>query len=435
MSTSFAPVLQKERIHILDSLRGIAVFGILLLNIPSMSYSVPSRDPFILNEQGTINYTIWLLNDWLIDGTQRGFFSMLFGAGIVLFMRSKSKMDSAITASDYFLRRQLWLLFFGLINIYIFLWHGDILFDYGLFGILIFVFREWGPKKLYIAAGVCLLLMLARENRDLYLNKKDIARGEAIEKMDTAVTKLSETQKEYLDEYLSFKNKTTIEGRKKRMERSRRLMTESYATNYEFRTSSYLNNIINYTYFGVWDVLLFMFIGMAFFKSGILTGNASVKTYLFLCIGGLFFGLLVSWLQLKPAIEAKYNWFELTKIKVVNYFELGRTLRTLGFFGLLMLLYKSGWFKWLFQLFRPVGQMAFTNYLAQSIIALVLFYASGFALYGKFQRYEVYLIAVAIWIVQMIWSHVWLRYFQFGPFEWIWRQLTYWKRLPLRKTS
>lgn len=207
MNKSAAPVQQKERIHILDSLRGIAVFGILLLNIPSMSYSVPSRDPFILNEQGSINYTVWFLNEWLLDGTQRGFFSMLFGAGVILFMSSKSKMEDAVTAGDYFLRRQLWLLLFGLINIYVFLWQGDILFDYGLFGILIFVFRFWNSKQLLIAAAVCLLLMLARENRDLYLDKQTISRGETILKTDTAITKLTDTQKEYLDEYNTFKNR------------------------------------------------------------------------------------------------------------------------------------------------------------------------------------------------------------------------------------
>lgn len=433
MLLTVSPVPQKERIQILDSLRGIAVFGILLLNIPSMSYSVPSRDPFILNEQGSINYTVWFLNEWLLDGTQRGFFSMLFGAGVILFMSSKSKMEDAVTAGDYFLRRQLWLLLFGLINIYIFLWQGDILFDYGLFGILIFVFRFWNSKQLLIAAGVCLLLMLARENRDLYLDKQTISRGETILRTDTAITKLTDTQNEYLDEYNTFKNRTTQEGRKKRVERSRRLMTENYTTAYEYRTASYLNNIIHYTYLGIWDVILFMFIGMAFYKSGILTGNANTKIYLLFCVAGLGLGALLSWLHLKPAITAGYNWFELAKIKTISFFELGRTFRTIGFFGLIMLVYKSGWFQWMFNLFRPVGQMAFTNYLAQSIIALILFYAPGFAFFGQFQRYEIYLIVVAIWTTQLIWSHIWLSYFRFGPFEWIWRMLTYWKWLPIKK--
>ena len=98
-----------------------------------------------------------------------------------------------------------------------------------------------------------------------------------------------------------------------------------------------------------------------------------------------------------------------------------------------MLLFKSGIFKWFFKLMRPVGQMAFTNYLTQSIACAIIFYGLGFGLYGQLERYQAYLVVLAIWIVQIVWSHIWLHYFQYGPFEWIWRQLTYWKKLPLRK--
>jgi uncharacterized protein len=85
---------------------------------------------------------------------------MLFGAGIILFMSGKEKQATVTAPSDYFFRRQLWLIVFGLINIYIFLWRGDILFDYGCYGFLVFVFRLWEPKKLLMAAGFCFVLML-----------------------------------------------------------------------------------------------------------------------------------------------------------------------------------------------------------------------------------------------------------------------------------
>lgn len=432
MPYSIAPAQQKERIDILDSLRGVAILGILLLNIPSMGYSIIGRDPFVLNETG-INYQIWFCIDWIVDGSQRALFSMLFGAGIILFMNSKSKQNNIVSASDYFFRRQLWLIFFGLINIYIFLWHGDILFDYGIYGLLIFVFRLWQPKKLLIAAGVCFVLMLARENKDLYLDKQMIARGEIIEKLDTSIVKLSEIQKDQLDEMQSFRNKTKPENRVKRIERAKQYIHSSYSNVYDFSVNRYLSNILNYSYFSVWDVLLFMFIGMALFKTGILTGNGSFRLYSILCIGGLSIGLITTYFHLKAQVDVQYNWFELTKAKTFSYFEVGRTLRTLGIFGLLMLLYKSGWFHWFFKLMQPVGQMAFTNYLTQSIIGAVIFTGIGFGYFGKLHRYEVYCIVLCIWLLQIIWSHVWLRYFQYGPFEWIWRQLTYWKKLPLRK--
>lgn len=431
--THTAPVLQKERIDILDSLRGVAILGILLMNIPAFAYAVMGHDPSIKNEYSTINYYIWHFVDWIPDGTQRALFSMLFGAGIILFVSGKEKQENKISPLDFFLRRQLWLIFFGLVNIYIFLWRGDILFDYGCYGFLMLVFRLWEPKKLLMAAGVCFLLMLARENRDLYLEKRTIARGEAVERIDTTVTKLTDEQKEYLVEIQVMKEKSEPSKRIKRMERGNRLMTGKYSNLYDYRTDAYLSAILMYTYFSIWDVLLFMFIGMAFFKMGILTGKASTKLYAVFAVVGLGLGLLVSYYQLRPHIDTQFNHFEYIKKVSVSFYELGRTLRTVGIFGLLMLMYKSGIFNWFFKLMRPVGQLAFTNYLTQSIAGAIIFYGIGFGLFGKLQRYEVYSIVLCIWTVQIIWSHAWLRYFQYGPFEWIWRQLTYWKKLPIRK--
>jgi uncharacterized protein len=100
-----------------------------------------------------------------------------------------------------------------------------------------------------------------------------------------------------------------------------------------------------------------------------------------------------------------------------------------------MLLYKSGWFKWFFSLMRPVGQMAFTNYLAQSLLCGIFFYGIGFGMFGKLHRHEIYYVVGVVWIIQIIWSHLWLRYFNFGPLEWLWRSLTYWKKQPWRKKA
>ena len=162
-------------------------------------------------------------------------------------------------------------------------------------------------------------------------------------------------------------------------------------------------------------------------------GNASTRFYIVMCIVGFAVGLFFSYYQVKPFVDAKFNFYNYTKNVSISFYEAGRTFRTFGIFGLLMLLFKSGVFKWFFKLLRPVGQMAFTNYLTQSIACAIIFYGFGFGLYGQLERYQAYLVVLAIWIVQIIWSHIWLKYFQYGPFEWVWRQLTYWKRLPLKK--
>lgn len=204
------PTAQKERIVILDSLRGFAILGILLMNILNFSLPGVSHDPSILNETG-INFNTWYFISLVPDGTQRALFSMLFGGGIILFVRSAEKKVEGIRPADYFFRRQLWLLVFSLFDVFILLWSGDILLDYALWGMVLFTFRNLSPKALLVAAGICLLFMLARENRDLYKDKKIIARGEAIAAMDTTKVRLSPGQKEQLAAMNDFKERVSLE--------------------------------------------------------------------------------------------------------------------------------------------------------------------------------------------------------------------------------
>lgn len=82
---------------------------------------------------------------------------------------------------------------------------------------------------------------------------------------------------------------------------------------------------------------------------------------------------------------------------------------------------------------RPVGQMAFTNYTVQSIMCNIIFVGIGFGLFGRLEYYQLYYVVAAVWALEIIWSHIWLRYFRFGPMEWVWRSLTYWKKQPFRK--
>jgi uncharacterized protein len=368
-----------------------------------------------------------------LEGSQRAIFSMLFGAGIILFITRLEKRVQGMMPAEYFIRRQLWLLFFGLVNAFVLLWPGDILFQYAICGIMIFVFRRTSVKGLLIAAGVCLVLMTARENRDLYKQKNVISKGEMVAKLDTSTVKLNDQQKEDLGAMTGMKERSDTAGLRKEMKKNLRQLRGSYAETYNNLSNASVNAEFYYTYYGLWDVLLFMFIGMAFFKNGILTGQANVKVYLALAIIGLGGGLIISYFRLQPILQYKFNFYEIVKHKVVDYYEFSRTLRSLGIFGLIMLLYKSGLFKWLFALLRPVGQMAFTNYLMQSLLCSLYFLGIGFGMIGKLQRYEIYYVVAVVWLVEIIWSHIWLRYFKFGPLEWIWRSLTYWKWQPLRR--
>ena len=430
-----APVSQQERITILDSLRGIAILGILLMNIPGFGLPwVQTSDPSILNETG-INYNTWYIVDWALSGTQRAIFSMLFGAGIILFISRLEKRMNGMEPAIYFFRRQMWLLAFGLFNAFVLLWFWDILYAYAIFGMLLFVFHRCSPKTLLILAFVSLLLMTLRDNIDLYRNKKIISKGEFVTRIDTTRTKLTIQQKEDLEAMNGMKEESSNETKLKKYEKEIRAVGGDYASLYKVLSDKSMYVEIYYTYLYAWDLTLFMFLGMAFFKNGILTGNAPVKIYWLFFIGGIGLGLLLSYYRQQGVINNNFSQFEYNKNVAFDYFQLARMLRSLGFFGLIMLMYKSGFFKWFFALFRPVGQMAFTNYLMQSLIGGLFFYGIGLNYFGKLERYELYIFVAAVWGLQIIWSHIWLRYFRFGPLEWLWRSLTYWKKQPLKKNS
>jgi uncharacterized protein len=218
------------------------------------------------------------------------------------------------------------------------------------------------------------------------------------------------------------------------MEKNKRQVLGSYSELYRNYSAVSTDLELHYTYYGIWDVIVFMFIGMAFFKSGVLTGEAPVKTYWLLFLFGLIPGLILSYYRLAPLFKTQFNGYEFTKMVSFEYYEISRLFRSLGIFGLIMLLYKSGWFGWLFRLVRPVGQMAFTNYLMQSLMCGLYFDGIGFGMYGHLQRYQIYYVVGVVWLIEIIWSHIWLRYFRFGPLEWAWRSLTYWKRQPMKRS-
>jgi uncharacterized protein len=429
-----APVGQSERIILLDSLRGIALLGILLMNIPFFGLPDPaSFNPKPMHEVGTLNEQILFIVFWIFEGTQRAIFSMLFGAGILLFISRLEKRTEGMAPAEYFIRRQLWLIVFGLFNGYVLLWSGDILFGYGVIGIIVFAFRKLSPKNLLIAAFVCLALHTARENLDFFRDKSTISNGEAIARLDSTKVRLTEPQKEELAAMKDLREKSDSATMQKDMGRNLRQIRGNFPEIYANVSSQTIRVETIEVYYSIWDVLVFMLIGMAFFKLGILTGTAATRIYWLLFIVGLSFGLPIAYYWMKAWVDANYSDYEWTKKAGLQVYAISRTLRSLGFFGLIMLMYKSGWFKWLFALMRPVGQMAFTNYLMQSFLCGLFFYGIGFGMFGKLERYQIYYVVASVWVIEIIWSHIWLKYFQFGPLEWLWRSLTYWKRQPLKR--
>lgn len=422
---------------IFDSFRGIAVLGILLMNISA--FGLPSAindNPMLTNEKGINFYCWYIFGHGIFEGSFRSVFSMLFGASIIILIGRLEKRAGGQIPSELFIRRQLWLLVFGLFNAYILLWHGDILFHYAICGIVIFPFRRLQPRRLLIASLVCLILLTIRSNIDFYNEKTVITRGGIIENIDTTKTRLSDNQKATLAAAEAIKHKSKQETKKREIEAEIKNYRASYPVMYKSQGNrSLAAETYGLYYFHFWDVLVFMFLGMALFKLGILQGEAKTSVYAVMAVTGLLIGLPLSRLFLQPFFQYQFDNFQVLKHKSFEFYELQRFVRSIGIFGLIMLVYKSGIVKRFFTWMQPVGKMAFTNYISQSFLCGVFFYGFGFGMFGKLQRYELYYVVCFIWLIQIAWSHLWLRYFYWGPLEWLWRSLTYWKIQPLKKTN
>jgi uncharacterized protein len=278
-----------------------------------------------------------------------------------------------------------------------------------------------------------LLIGTYRDNSDLYHSKGIINKGLAVQALDTTKVKLTDHQKEDLGKFTSFKDRTSKEGiAKAANEEVKKIKGQSYLSLFSHYLGVNMRNesTVFYKFFW-WDILLFFFMGMAFYKSGFLLGKKSNLTYAVTALVGIGLGLLINYFVVREQYRLRFDTYEYVQRWKFEYYEIRRVLQTIGYLSLLILLYKLIPFKKLMSIFAPVGQMAFTNYLSQSIITSIFFY--GFGWFARLQRYEVYYVVAAIWVFQIIFSHIWLHYFRFGPFEWLWRSLTYLQKQPMRR--
>ncbi|MES2278158.1 MAG: DUF418 domain-containing protein [Bacteroidota bacterium] len=430
-----APLNKKERILFIDSIRGIALLGILLMNSMAQSQAHWFYNNMNLNQPITgKNFYAWVLEMGVFEGTMRGLFSILFGAGTILLISRLEKTRGHLDAADIYYRRILWLLVFGLINSFIFLWLGDILYSYALCGLVLFPFRKMSPRNLWIGVFILLAFGTYRESASLYDNKETIAKGKKAELLKTQHKKLTKEQTGDLEKWHGYRDKNDSKGiMKQAMEETAKVQKSNYKQLFVYYRDINMNIESWGFYNSWWDMLMFFFIGMALFKSGFLTGNSPNWQYATIAVLGIGLGLAINYMGLKMMYHARFDAVKLTETAPFEIYQIRRFVQTMGYLSLLVLLYKLVPLRGLFHLLAPVGQMAFTNYLSQSIIAAIIYYGMGW--FGYFQRYQIYEIVAAIWVFQIITSTIWLKYFLFGPFEWLWRSLTYMKLQPIKRVK
>jgi len=427
---SLQPTAKAERIFAMDTIRGISLFGILLMNIVGFGLYKAYFDP--TNNGGYTGWslTVWWMNTLFFEGTMRGMFSMLFGAGILLFTGRAIQGNQGMAVTDIFFRRLMWMVLFGVIHCYLLLWDGEILYSYGIVGMFAFSFRHLKPKHLITGAAIILVISTSFSVKDYFSYKDTYTKSNAAKASLAKGTALSNADSTSIEKWDAIvqREKATPEQLKEEM--SARSKGYWSIVKHKLPENQYMQTSFLY-FIGFWDTLAMMLWGMAFFKLGILNAAKSNKFYWLMALIGYSIGITTNYFEGTHIVQS--NFSILSFYKGFLTYQLGRIPTTCGHIALIMLFVKSGWLPLLQKSLAAVGQMAFTNYIMHSIICNIIFLGYGFSMYGKLQRFELYYIVAGIWILQLILSPIWLKFFRFGPLEWVWRSLTYWKMQPMRK--
>ncbi|MXV62407.1 DUF418 domain-containing protein [Natronorubrum sp. JWXQ-INN-674] len=398
MSPENGPKSPSERIVGLDALRGVAILGILVINI--WVFSMPEEtlsNPTIYGDFSGMNYWAWFVGHVFAQQKFLTLFTMLFGGGVVLFTRHGTKRGRS--AVGLFVRRSGWLVLFGLAHAYL-LWYGDILFAYGVCAFGVVLLRDL-PARTLTLFGVLLVAVPSSVEFFTGLTTHPAMIADVWRPAESAVRAEVETYRSGWLEQMSHRAPAAFQR----------------------QTSGFLG----YT---AWRVSGSMLLGMALFKWGVLSNDRSATFYRRLVVIGAVSGLAailtgVWYIQANDwGAEAALFW------RQFNYW--GSFPLAGAYIGMVML-----YCRWrpdgvLTRALTAVGRTAFSNYILQTVLATSIFYGHGLGLFGHVTRVEAFGIVVAIWAIQIPLSVLWLRYFRFGPMEWLWRVLTYGQRQPLR---
>lgn len=398
MSSPTPPAAADERIPELDVLRGLAILGILAVNAPAFAMPLEiladpraSPLPFDGMDRG-----IWWAMRTFFEGKFITLFSLLFGVSV--FLVGGERGDPA--RERVLLRRLLWLGVFGLIHGAL-IWPGDILLHYALVGLVMSLFRSWRPGEL-MAGALALLVLSNWRWFEFHLGVQAIPlaaieggmRAEVRSSLSAYRGDLAQVQGAVFSDWRAALGPTLVRHGP--------------------------------------GTLGLMMLGLGLFKAGVLSGRADRRLYLGFILAGAAALAAIGWaalLQLAGAGPA------LGLIDFPN--AVLSPLVTLGYVALVALGMRRARTRRALGVLRPVGRMAFTNYLTQSLIMTAVFYGGGRGLgwFGRLDWPQWMLLAPAVWALQLVWSALWLSRFTMGPFEWVWRCLSYGRPVPLRRTA
>jgi uncharacterized protein len=442
MTAQLSPVDRSKRVESVDVLRGVAVLGILTMNIvafglhgesylnPMSEGAAASSGPF----EGA-NKFVWWATHLLADQKFWSLFSMLFGAGLVLQdlrARADGAQGQKTGFAEIYYRRLLWLFVIGMLHAYL-LWYGDILVAYALCGLLLYPMRKmrWGWL---VGIGVAVVLMgvLLQAGLGAALSSLGSEGREAQAIIDSGGT-LTDNQREahsrWMESQASF-NKSPEDVQKEiQSVRSGFIGTLKYNA-----LSAVILQTLMFAIFAFWKTTGCMLIGMGLAKAGVFSNLRSGAFYVWLALAGYGLGLPLAYVGGARQIEHKFNMIDAWATDWhFNY--VGSVLVALGHAAAVMLCLRAGSAKrgpsatpelgLISSRLAALGRMPLTNYLAQSVICTFVFFGWGLGQFGQWTRVEVYALVPVVWAAMLIWSPWWLARYRFGPIEWVWRSLTY----------
>ena len=466
-----SPPINSPRIPSLDVLRGLAILAALFVSIWIFGgFSSNQQNGILLTSKG-LNYRLFGTVDLLLNEKMTAIIAIVFGAGMVIFMSKQPQ--GRFSLADLFIRRQMWLILFGLINAVVFLWTGDFLFHLGIMGILLFPFIRLSKRGLLIASLIALFIFCGKNYWKYADDRKSYHKYLAVTTIEKRIKKdssdnakkdslLKAQKKDGLPEgqkadSLTSKSKTDTLTKQQKNEKSNwegRVSGMKYDPKKDdgekkaMRSTSYgklWNHVLPTTQFkeaswtyqtGVWDFAAMILLGMALFKIGFFTSQYSRSKYLLLGIAGLTAGLLLGWFRLhhnQLTLQDYAKYIDHHSIPHTFFFPFEMAFMAVGYSSLILFVLGSGPLNGLWRGFAYVGKMALTIYLMQSIICTLFFTGFGMGYYGRLSQYQLYIVAGEICLFQIAFSMFWLRRYHYGPAEWLLRCLMYRTWLPNKK--
>ena len=365
----------------------------------------------------------------------RALIALVFGAAMILFLAKKTEAGMP-TAADIFIKRQLWLIILGLVNAVLLLWTQDILFHLGVMGILLFPFVRLSHRGLLIAVTLTTLIYCGKnywnyaDDKKMYrkyltvtaLEKKFVK--DSIDKIQKGITAKKDTLTK-----LQKQDTSAWTGRlaamkvdlKKDDANIKAMRKVDYGKIWNHLLPTIQSREAQWTYrIGIWDLASMIFLGMLLFKIGFFSHHFSRNSYLLLGIAFLTAGLLLGWYRLHYQQITLHDY-----VKYINrhalphtfFFPIERAAMAVGYASFVMLFLSIGFFNRLWSAFASVGKLALTNYFMQTVICTIFFYVYGMGYFGRLSQWQLYVFVAEVIMVQVIFSVIWVRHFNYGPVE------------------